>query len=267
MSRLVILLICLLAGLGGVSTSSAQSALEQQYINRISEAQAETKVVRSQLNRTLDQLAISFKDNQKLQAELDRLTALLRLQRDSSNRVSGRVQGLQTVVKDFKTVNQSLEATLARKNTQLAERDQQIVRLDYERQLLMDSKLIRLYHSTPVEVRKQFIANVNRPDSGFHFDDDPLVNQLKITRQFGDQAEGWWVFDQTLDSVLEIVFTIKRHRFDANKTLLYADSRLTQKKRFSNAVYEQQSDIDKVNFYRNKALAFIEGSLAGTSDK
>ena len=142
-----------------------------------------------------------------------------------------------------------------------------VARLTYERNLLTITDLIRIYRVAPAKTLATLLQNLNETESGFQYSVDSTANELKIIRHFDDQTEAWWVFDKTLDTILELTLQFKRDRFDRNRTLVFASSRLLQKIRYSNKPFEEQTDTEKIALYRDKTLKLVEGNLRKSSDK
>lgn len=142
-----------------------------------------------------------------------------------------------------------------------------VARLTYERNLLNVSDLIRIYRIAPAETLTALLRNLNQSEAGFQYNVDSTANELKIVRQFNDQTEAWWLFDKTLDTILELTLQLKPHRYDRNRTLVFASPRLLQKIRYSNKPFEEQTDVEKIALYRDKTLKLLEGNLRKSSDK
>lgn len=176
------------------------------------------------------------------------------------NSLNGRLSKTQSALGEAEAARARVEAV---RDTALSK----VARLTYERNLLTVSDLIRIYRIAPARTLATLIQNLNQTESGFQYSVDSTANELKIVRHFDDQTEAWWVFDKTLDTILELTLQFKRDRFDQNRTLVFASSRLLQKTRYSNKPFEEQSDTEKIALYRDKTLKLVEGSLRKSSDK
>ena len=142
-----------------------------------------------------------------------------------------------------------------------------VARLTYERNLLTLTNIVRIYRVAPAETWATLIRSLDQAESGFQYSADSTASELKIVRHFGDQTEAWWVFDKTLDTILELTLQFRSHQFDRNRTLVIASSRLLQKTRYSNKPFEEQNDTEKIALYRDKTLKLLEGNLRTASDK
>ncbi len=142
-----------------------------------------------------------------------------------------------------------------------------VARLTYERNLLTLNNIVRIYRVAPAETWATLVRSLDQAESGFQYSADSTASELKIVRHFGDQAEAWWVFDKTLDTILELTLQFRSHQFDRNRTLVIASSRLLQKTRYSNKPFEEQNDTEKIALYRDKTLKLLEGNLRTASDK
>jgi chromosome segregation ATPase len=176
------------------------------------------------------------------------------------NDLNGRLSQMQIAQREAEAARARVEVV---RDTALAK----VARLTYERNLLTVSDLIRIYRVTPAKTLAALLQNLNQTESEFQYSVDSTANELKIIRHFDDQTEAWWVFDKTLDTILELTLQFKRHRFDQNRTLVFASSRLLQKVRYSNKPFEEQNDTEKIALYRDKTLKLLEGNLRKSSDK
>ena len=176
------------------------------------------------------------------------------------NDLNGQISQGQIARREAEAVRVRIEAV---RDTALSK----VARLTYERNLLNISDLIRIYRIPPAKTLATLIQNLNQTESGFEYNIDSTANELKIIRHFDDQTEAWWLFDKTLDTILELTLQFKRHRFDESRTLVFASSRLLQKTRYSNKPFEEQTDTEKIALYRDKTLKLLEGNLRRSSDK
>ncbi len=237
--------------------------LKQQLIsskNEVEKLEFRLKKQQAQIR----QLTTNIKD---LQFNIDGLNTDLVGKNTSIGNLTQDVEGLKRNVKELDTKNQQLTYNLAESNAKLQDAYILIEQLRYDKNILSDNKIIRIYSLSPKDSRQQFLNLLNQAESGFKFDDNAEEGELKITKEFDAQAEAWWIFDKTLDTILEVVLQFQPHRFDANKTLLLVEPKLLQKTRFSNKPFEEQQDVEKVKLYRDKVLKMLEGSLAKSSEK
>ncbi|MBO0939029.1 hypothetical protein J2I47_20920 [Fibrella sp. HMF5335] len=174
--------------------------------------------------------------------------------------LNGRLSQMQLAQREAEAARTRIEVI---RDTALAK----VARLTYERNLLTIPDLIRIYRVTPAETQAVLIRNLNQAESEFQYSVDSTASELKIIRHFDGQTEAWWVFDKTVDTILELTLQFKRDRFDRKRTLVFANSRLLQKTRYSNKPFEEQTDSEKIALYRDKTLKLLEGNLRRFSDK
>lgn len=138
--------------------------------------------------------------------------------------------------------------------------DKRIVELNYEREILDNPDIVRIYNAPLDDVKLKYIANSGDSKLGFKYDEKD-DNVYKITKSFGEDTEAWWVFDKTIDILLEITVKFQPHKYDKNRTLAYISTNLLEKVRFSNKSFALQDDKDKIELYQKKAIRLLEGSL------
>ncbi|WP_080058475.1 coiled-coil domain-containing protein [Spirosoma aerolatum] len=206
-------------------------------------------------------------DNQRLQTQILSLQQTIQRRNDSIAQQQATIDGLRAKMSQLTAQNNQLQNDLSQRTTELATARNRITQLEYDRKVLTDNRIIRIYNFSADDVRKQFIRNLSAPESGFQYDDDLIDDEIQITRNFGDQAEAWWVFDKTLDTILELKIRIKPHLYDPQKALVFGETKLLQKTRYSNKPFDEQHDREKINLYREKTLRMLEGKLSGTSEK
>ncbi len=228
----------------------------------------QVRELQQQLTQSQNQLRATNQDRQRLRQANNRLTEIAELRADSLWTLLATEQELDSLLVLTRLQNHTLAQSLLERANQLAEARRLAAHYDFDRKTLADPKVLRLYHAAPADVRRRLLAVLNRPGSGFTFSDDPgPVPQLRVSRAFDKQVEAWWLFDKTIDSIIELTLTLRPHPFEAQQTVLVIESKLLQKDRFSNNPFEEQHDTEKINLYRDKTLHLLEGDLRGTSDK
>jgi vacuolar-type H+-ATPase subunit I/STV1 len=210
-----------------------------------------------------NQLRQSTLEKQQLQSQLTSLQKTISSLHDSISRQQAVIQELTS--KSAQTAQ--VQATLTQRADELKTSKTQIKELEYDRKLLSDKQVVRIYHLPVTEVRQQFIRSLSAPESGFQYDESQVDDEIQVTRNFNDQANAWLVFDKTSDAVLELKIRIKQHLYDPQKTVVFGKTRLLQKTRYSNKPIEEQRDPEKIALYQEKLLRMLEGKLNGTSDK
>jgi small-conductance mechanosensitive channel len=228
--------------------------------DRINALLQQTSTLRGQLRQ-------ENRENRRLAGQLLDTEKVSQARADSINQFTGQVADLNLRLDQTQQAKRQVEATLSQTQTNLDSAQQQIKRLNYDHTLFTTPALLRIYRFTPAETRAIFLRNLTQPESGFQYDIDSTANELKITRRFDDQTEAWWVFDKTLDTVLELTLRFTSHNFDTSRTLVYATANLLQKTRYSSKPFEEQHDPEKIALYRDKTLRLLEGNLRNTSDK
>lgn len=206
-------------------------------------------------------------ENQRLQTQVANLQQTISLRNDSIAHQQTAIGSLNGQVGQLTTKNQQLQANLEQRNAELKAANTRILQLEYDRKILSDTHIIRIYNFSADDVRQQLIRSLSVPESGFQYDDALIDDEIQITRNFNDQAEAWWVFDKTLDTILELKIRIKPHLYDPQKAVVFGEAKLLQKTRYSNKPFDEQHDREKINLYREKTLRMLEGKLSGTSDK
>lgn len=225
---------------------------------------AQEKLV-ANLRRRLNDCTINNKqlteENQSLHESNKRFMNWVINLRDSVNfqvSANNTLKGENDVLETKKT---QLESKLATTNTELSTALKNIEMLNYDLALKNTADIVRIYNQPISKVREAFIGRLSDESLGFQFDEDEPKGQIKINKAFDGSTESWWVFDKTIDVLLEMKIQLKSHQYDPNKTLIFATTSLLEKVRFSNKQYEQQNDIDKAKLYQEKAVRILESRL------
>lgn len=138
--------------------------------------------------------------------------------------------------------------------------EKRVVEANYEKDILANPEIVRIYEASLDDVRLKYIGKLGDEKLGFKYDEKD-DNSYKITKAFGSDTEAWWVFDKTIDVLLEITIKFQPHKFDKNRTLAYVSTTLLEKVRFSNKQFAPQDDPDKSALYQKKAIRILEGDL------
>ncbi|MEZ0540443.1 hypothetical protein [Fibrella arboris] len=225
------------------------------------------KVLTQQTAFLRNQVRLLATDNQRQLTVLTGLQRTLLMRTDSIAKQQAVIGTLTSQITQLTANYQASQASLAEQTAALKAANIQIAQLEYDKKNLVDKQIVRIYNFSADDVRKQFIQSLSAPESGFQYDDGLINDEIKITRNFDDQAEAWWVFDKTLDTVLELIVRIKPHRYDPQRALVYGTARVLQKTRYSNKPFDEQRDREKIALYSEKTIRLLEGKLSGTSDK
>ncbi|GGD82138.1 hypothetical protein GCM10011514_52740 [Emticicia aquatilis] len=132
--------------------------------------------------------------------------------------------------------------------------------LNYEKEILANPAISRIYDAPIDDVKLKYIGKLGDAALGFKYDEKD-DNSYKITKAFDGDTEAWWVFDKTIDILLEITVKFQPHKYDKNRTLAYISTNLMEKVRFSNKPFAPQNDPDKVELYQKKAIRLLESGL------
>ncbi|TAE28648.1 MAG: hypothetical protein EAZ91_14260 [Cytophagales bacterium] len=139
--------------------------------------------------------------------------------------------------------------------------------LNFEKQLLKDTRAVRIYKFPVNDVRKVFTDNLNRDNAGFTLNNSSAGNTLIMSREFNQQAPAWWDVDREDDGRLDVTLRLVEHPYDNSRTVLYADTRLLKKDRTGNKPIQDQSDPEKLQLYRDRTIRLLEGFLRVASEK
>lgn len=195
------------------------------------------------------------------------LSHMLKVQTDSITQLKAQLRIQATQIQQLKQATRQYEKAGAGQRSLLDSVRQQTARLNYERQLITDSRVVRIYKFPLVEVRKTFLENLTKKDSGFGLENESSATVLIVNRQFNERVSNWWEFDKTNDGLLEVTLRLIEHPFDPQRAIVYADTKLLQKERNGDKLYADQSDPEKLTLYRDRTLRLLEGFLRNTSEK
>lgn len=191
----------------------------------------------------------------------------LKIQADSITQLKAQVQTQAVQIQQLKQATRQFEKAGVGQKSLLDSVRQQTARLNYERQLIADPRAVRIYKFPLAEVRKTFLENLTKKDSGFGLESESSATVLIVSRQFNEQAGNWWGFDKINDGLLEVTLRLIEHPFDPQRAVVYADTKLLQKEHNGTKLYADQSDPEKLTLYRDRTLRLLEGFLRNTSEK
>jgi hypothetical protein len=199
------------------------------------------------------QLAVLARQNQMLQDSVDKLNKQSQKQLLQIIQLNGDGHKLKSLQNDQKASRDSLR--------------RQMAQLTYERQLVTDPRVMRVYKFPLAEVRRTLVDNLTKTDSDLRYEGGNSANMLVMKREFNERNGAWWPADKNVDALLEVTLRLVEHQYDNSRTVVYGDVRLLQKDRNTDKVFDDQSDPEKTTLYRNRALRSIEGFLRTTSEK
>lgn len=194
-------------------------------------------------------------------------TRLNQLLQDSVAKLNKQLQSQLLQIIQLNGNGRKLESV---QNAQKASRDslkRQMAQLNYERQLVTDPRVVRIYKFPLPEVRRTLVDNLTKTGSDLSYEAGTATNMLVLKREFNERAGVWWPADKNLDALLEVTLRLVEHQYDSGRTVVYSDVRLLQKDRNTDKVFDDQSDPEKTTLYRNRAIRSIEGFLRTTSEK
>ncbi len=184
----------------------------------------------------------------------------LNLELAANKNLAAYVQRVTTDNKNLKDENIKNYDTIQKLSSNLASTESYSSKMAYENEVLKDKAITRIYDVPLDAVKAKFIERLSDKTLGFQYDDKE-ENSYKITKSFDGTADSWWVFDKTIDVLMEISIKMQPHKFDKNRTLVSFSTNLLEKVRFSNKSFAPQTDLDKIELYQKKAIRLIDEGL------
>lgn len=200
-------------------------------------------------------------ENTNLHSYMRQINQVVSNVRDSLNSESKLTKQLDFESKKWQEATFNVNKTLQANQKDLTTAQDEIRKLKYESEILKDPTVIRIYDVSAAKVKESVTAQLSEKSLGFNFDDNISQGIIKATKQFGTDTEAWWVFDKTIDVLLELELKIVPHLYDPNRSLIYGKTNLLEKIRFSNKQYTPQEDVDKIKLYQEKALRLLETNI------
>ncbi len=224
-----------------------------------------TKQLKSKLsiaNRLNNQLT---EENKNLHSYLRQLNQTISNVRDSLNAQIDLSKKLDFESKKWQESTFNVNKTLQITQKDLSTAQDEIRKIKYENEILKDPAIVRIYDVSAAKAKDALIARLGESSLGFQFDEEN--GSIKATKQFDSNAEAWWVFDKTIDVLLELNLRVAPHLYDPNRCVVYGSTNLLEKIRYSNKQYTPQEDIDKIRLYQEKALRLLEMNIRKTNLK
>lgn len=219
------------------------------------------KSLRNKLNEANRQNVQLTEENANLHSYLRQLNQTISNVRDSINQELKLNKQLDLESRKWQESTFNVNKTLQASQKDLSVAQDEIRKLKYETEILKDPTIVRIYDESAGKVKEGFIARLSESSLGFQFDEDATNGSIKVTKQFGNDTEAWWVFDKTIDILLELNLRVVPHLYDNNRSLVYGSTNLLEKVRYSNKQYTAQDDIDKIRLYQEKAIRLIEMNI------
>lgn len=218
----------------------------------------------SELTRNNTQLT---EENLNLHSYLRQLNQTISNVRDSINAEVKLNKQLDLESKKWQESTFNVNKTLQASQKDLSSAQDEIRKLKYETEILKDPTIIRIYDESSAKVKESLIGRLSESSLGFQYDEEGGNGNIKATKQFGNDTEAWWVFDKTIDVLLELNLRVAPHMYDPNRTLVYGSTNLLEKVRYSNKQYTPQDDHDKIRLYQEKAMRLLEMNIRKASVK
>lgn len=184
----------------------------------------------------------------------------LNAEMESNKKMALFVQRVTTDNKKLQEENIINYNKIQKLSNDLSASEKRVLELNYEKNIMSNPEIVHIYNTPIDDVKLRYIGNLGDEKLGFKYDEKE-DNTYKITKAFGNDTEAWWVFDKTIDVLLEITVKFQPHKFDKNRTLVYVSTNLLEKVRFSNKQFAPQDDLDKIALYQKKAIRLLEGNL------
>lgn len=206
-------------------------------------------------------------ENRNLHDYQKKLITIVSNVRDSLNTEMEANKKMALFVQRVTTDNKKLQEEniinydkIQKLSNDLSASEKRVVEANYEKEILANPEIVRIYNTPMDDVRLKYIGKLGDEKLGFKYDEKD-DNIYKITKAFGSDTEAWWVFDKTIDILLEITVKFQPHKFDKNRTLAYVSTTLLEKVRFSNKQFTPQDDLDKIALYQKKTIRILESDL------
>ncbi|GAB2641572.1 hypothetical protein GCM10027035_39370 [Emticicia sediminis] len=223
------------------------------------------KQLKSKLS-TVTQLNTQLtEENKNLHNYLRQLNQTISDVRDSINIQTNLSRKLDYESKKWQEATFNVNKTLQATQKDFITAQDEIRRLKYENEILKDPKVVRMYDVSAAKVKDALIGRLNESSLGFQFDEEN--DSLKVIKQFDNSTEAWWVFDKTIDILLELNLRIAPHLYDPNRSVVYGSINLFEKVRYSNKQYTPQEDADKIRLYQEKTMRLLEANISKTAVK
>lgn len=254
----------LLPVIGFAQAGPSTEATLEQALNK---ANAKARVLQQQLKTARVQLKQQATQNEQLQARLSLILAQVTGKNDSIGRLILQSAGQLGEAAQLAQTGQQLQNNLTQTTHTLDSTQQQLRQVLYDRQQLTDSRVVRIYQFPLVEAKAILLRNLTKTNSGFLFDHDSLRNVLRITHQYIEKKPGRWIFNRVFETIVEMEVRLVEHTFDPSRTLVYAFTRLRQKRVYIEDYFNEIVQPDQTALYREQSLRLLEGELRNTSDK
>jgi hypothetical protein len=220
--------------------AAASSKKQLDEFKKINAKLTEEKGVLSKsLTETKELLSQELVNNKNFASYVKRLTA-------ENKSIQGEFEQKDAKIKDLSGKLLSAEDKLAQ--------------MQYEIEILKDSKVTQVYDEPIDAVKAKFIERMGAKDANFQFDESE-INNFTISKTLDGTTEVWFDFDKASNILLEMKAKFESHKFDKNRTLVSITTNLLEKGRYSNKQFAATTDAEKVKLYNKKMVQLLEGNL------
>lgn len=223
------------------------------------------KQVKNKLSETTRFNNQLTEENKNLHSYLRQLNQTIANVRDSLNSQINLSKKLDFENKKWQESTLNVNKTLQATQKDLVTAQDEIRKIKYENEILKNPTVIRIYDISAVKAKDAFVSRLREASLGFQFEEEN--GSIKATKQFDSTTEAWWIFDKSVDLVLELNLRVSPHLYDANRSVVYGTANLLEKIRFSNKQYTPQNDTDKIKLYQEKAMRLLEVNIGKTAVK
>jgi hypothetical protein len=205
--------------------------------------------------------------NAKLTEEKDALSKSLADTKELLSQELVNNKNFASYVKRLTAENKLIQSEFEQKDAKikvfsenLLSAEDKIAKLQYEMEILKDSKITQIYDEPVEAVKAKFIERMGAKDANFQFDESE-VNNFTISKTLDGTTEVWFDFDKASNILLEMKAKFEAHKFDKNRTLVSISTNLLEKGRYSNKQFAATTDTEKVKLYNKKMVQLLEGDL------
>lgn len=198
--------------------------------------------------------------NAKLTEEKDVLSKSLTETQESLNQELINNRNFANYVKRLTAENKAIQGSFEQKEAKIKELSDKIAQMQYEIEVLKDSKITQVYDAPVDAVKAKFIERMGAKDANFQFDESE-ANNFTISKTLDGTTEVWFDFDKASNILLEMKAKFEPHKFDTNRTLVSITTNLLEKGRHSNKQFAATTDAEKVKLYNKKMVQLLEGDL------
>lgn len=206
-------------------------------------------------------------ENEALLESQKKLITALNESRDSLRTELTNNRNFANFVKRLTAENRGFQAEFEKKNTKIEQlsaslqsAEDKITQMNYEIEILKDSKITQVYDESLDAVKAKFIERMGAKNANFQFDESE-DNNFTISKVIDGSSEAWFDFDKAMNVLLEMKAKFQPHKFDKNRTLVYITTNLSEKTRFSNKQFTPTTDNERIKLYNTKMIDLLAADL------